>query len=193
MNRFALFAFFLSLTACEKRDLPQPQITFDLTEPAFLEFPATSTLEAIGSISADSHHRVLVEFNLQDGRSLFVCSTEEVFYEIGIHFEPPHIQLRYDGIAFNDEELTLIEAEKRVAKYMEAARMTHSNPVFMISASSGSTNSRLAQVLGILAGHDIVQLLIEPREKAVVANPPPPRVGKPYEIQPEDLFQTGAP
>lgn len=193
MNRFALFAFSLLLTACEKRDLPQPQITFDFTEPAFLEFPATSTLEAIGSISADSHHRVLVEFNLQDGRSLFVCSTGEVFYEIGIHFKPPHIQLRYDGIAFNEEELTLLEAEKRVAKYMEAARMTDSIPVFMISASSGSTNARLAQVLDILAGQDIVHLLTESGEQTVVANPPPSRVGTPYKIQPEDLFKTGAP
>lgn len=190
MKRFALIAISLSLTACGKSDLPKAQITFDLTEPALLEFQASSTLEAIGSISADSHHRLLVEFNLQDGPSLFVCSTGEVFYEIGIHSKPPHIQLRYDGIAFNEEDITLTEAERRVAKYMESARLSGSVPVFMISASSGSTNTRLAQVLDILAGHETVHLLTEP---GVVANQSPPRVGMPYEIQPEDLFQTGAP
>jgi len=180
-------------TGCGKDTSPGAQIVFDFTDERFAEFSAAATLEAVGSISEAADSPVVVGFLSDSELETFVFSTGQIFYRFAISIDPPHLHVSYDRITHNGEEVSLDEANRRIRKYAEAARLTHSRPAFRLSASSGAKNSTLARILDALHAEGIVDLLTEPSEPPVVANPPPRRVGTLHEIRPDDLFQTGAP
>lgn len=180
-------------TGCAKEPSLQPQILFDLSDEDFGRFPADATLEAVGSISESADSPVVVGLVIDGETKVFVFSTGEIFYRRGISIEIPHINVSYDRFTHDEEEVSLEDAAYRIGRYAESGRLTDSRVTLRLSASPGSKNSDLAAILALIAAEDIVHLLTEPGEQAVVANPPPHRVGKPYKIQPSDLFQTGAP
>lgn len=180
-------------TGCAKDPSLQPQIVFDLSDDDFGRFSAEATLEAIGSISKAADSPVAVGFLIDGDPKIFGFSTDEIFFRWSISIDPPHFNLSYDRITHDGEEVSIEEAAQRIGRYAEAARLTDSQPAFRLSASPGAKNSALAVLLDIIAAEGVVHLLTEPGEQAVVANPPPPRVGTPYEIRPSNLFKAGAP
>ena len=188
-------AFIVAILAagCAKAPSLQPQVLFDLSDKDFGSFSAQATLESIGSISESADSPVSVGFVINGEPKVFIFSTREIFSRWGLSIDTPHFNVSYDRITHDDEEVSIDEASNRIRKYADAARLTDSRPAFRLSASPGAKNSALVVLLDMIASEGVLELLSEPGEQAVVANPPPPRVGTPYKIQPEDLFQTGAP
>lgn len=108
------------------------------------------------------------------------------------------IDLKPTALFLDDEEMLLESFLERMKNYAEVARLTDSTPGIYFTVSKDLSLERFFHVASAMASAGVSRILFSSyenqlTEQGVVANPPPRRVTTPHKIQPEDLFQTGAP
>ena len=157
----SLLLLFAALQACTEPEQPQAHITFDFRDPTLLDTSADATLDAIGSLCESSDSPTTVRFMTNSGSPTFTFSTGELANKNAITVCYSHLFLDLDRLYYDDEEISLETAKTRIAKIVEAARLTDSRASYIITAFPTAKNSNLAQVLEILHAEGITHLITE--------------------------------